>query len=366
MVAAICAAASAASAAPLFRALEIGAPPRSDGLSPTGFNDLGHVTGTVENDFGENLYSFFWSPESGLKKIVPTNGAAEVFSRGINNFDTIVGESYVGPLGIRELQPFFWDPVAGFRAERLFGEKSYSILDVRQIQDNGEILGNYLDFHHKYLPTPFISTENSKAHPLTDVRNFGVMLDASMMNNAGQVVGYRLRNGCDSLPVLYDRNSGVTKILGTIGHPKPGRCQHNGDALGINNLGEVVGSSDSNLRYGSQAFLWTESSGMEALKGPVQKKAIDLTATSINDATQVVGWYTPRSLLETGIPFYWDRESHAHDLNDLLDRSDPRDEAIMLISIYPRINNRGQILVQGYRRDESRFTRLYVLTPVVP
>jgi len=103
---------------------------------------------------------------------------------------------------------------------------------------------------------------------------------AAAINDAQQIVGSsRTENGSQAF--LWTASSGL-QGLGAL----PG-----GDfsaANAINNSGQVVGNSDSSL--GQRAFVWSASAGMQDLNTLISQKSnvILVDAVAINDAGQIL------------------------------------------------------------------------------
>jgi len=110
----------------------------------------------------------------------------------------------------------------------------------------------------------------------------------------------------------------------------------NGDvwsvAKGINNLGEVVGSSLSNSS--SRAFIWTANQGMRALGGFTESNS----AFAVNDSGEVVGSFSPNSGVDNQA-FLWTRAGGAQELGSLGGSSSAT-----------AINNAGEVVGNAYNR----------------
>jgi len=104
------------------------------------------------------------------------------------------------------------------------------------------------------------------------------------INIRGQVVGFAVdvvSNQLTSRAFLWDPVSGI-RDLGTL----PG--YDGSEALGINDVGQVVGYAYGAAATPSQAaFLWDEAGGMREIEVPGHYRAI---ATSINNRGQVAIW----------------------------------------------------------------------------
>jgi probable HAF family extracellular repeat protein len=142
------------------------------------------------------------------------------------------------------------------------------------INDKGQVLieGDNSLSTTEWLPVWYLYQDGSMTQldPPQQIR-------AADMNNSGQAAGGAMVDEA-WWPCLYDIETNTVNVLGSLGGQRDGRV---GAAAGINNLGQVVGSSyvDYDTYHG---FLYTEASGMVDL---------GLDASSINDAGLiVVGW----------------------------------------------------------------------------
>src|SRR6266571_1884821 len=141
------------------------------------------------------------------------------------------------------------------------------------------------------------------------------------INNSGQVVG-STNNGA----FVWSAGSGM-EVLGS------------GYALGINKSGQVVGSTDT--LNGPHAFLWSSGSGMQdlgTLPGDNQSQA-----NGINDSGQVVGLSLNFIPLSNSNPIYhaflWSSGSGMRDLGTLPGRDS---------SLAAGINNSGQVVGRSW------------------
>jgi probable HAF family extracellular repeat protein len=114
----------------------------------------------------------------------------------------------------------------------------------------------------------------------------------------------------------------------------PGNAESS--ATGINNPGQVVGYSSG--PFGTRAFLWTRSGGMQDL-GTLSGGSFS-RAFAINDPGDVVG--TSGSLLGARATL-WARSEGILDLNTLI----PSGNDFVLTEAV-NINNRGAILAIGH------------------
>jgi probable HAF family extracellular repeat protein len=179
---------------------------------------------------------------------------------------------------------------------------------------------------------------------------------AFWINDAGQAVGATGSCANSVLPplafgahaVLWSSDGSVTN-LGNLGSTVLNA------ALGINNLGQVVGvsslTSDATPANGHDAFLWTKHTGMQDLgKLPGDVASV---GQAINDRGEVVGL----SLDAMGNPtaFFWENGVMS-DLNTLVQANSP----LHLLGA-ESINSSGEI--GGFGVTNSGDIHAYVATP---
>jgi len=165
---------------------------------------------------------------------------------------------------------------------------------------------------------------------------------ACAINGTGQVVG-----GAESA-FIWDSTNGVT-YLDSLGKTAVARA--------INEVGQVAGNVFKEDGIVSRAVLWDSDNGVIDL-GTLGRDTSQ--AWGINDFGQVVGNAIDHSLYGSGVaPFLWDSQNGMVNLNSLLSVNSSWAE---ISSVYD-INNRGQIVGQGYVSGDSG-THAFLITPV--
>ncbi|MCP5149664.1 MAG: HAF repeat-containing protein [Ectothiorhodospiraceae bacterium] len=256
-----------------------------------GINDLGDVVGAGTTSAGWS--AFLWREGSGMQDLGALVGAAGFSAAfGINNIGQVVGSRGIAGT----THAFLWDPAGG-------------VLDL------GDLPGG-ADFSAAYA-----------------------------VNEAGRVVG-QAASGDGFRAFIWDETDGM-RSMGTLAGGGASA------AYAINDLGQAVG--DVQFGFGVRAFLWEDGVGMTDL-GDLGGPAAGLTrATGINNHGQVVG-------TSGSSPFLWDATTGMIRLDTLIDPLDPLfglslDDAVA-------INDLGQIIVRGPSPTSNILSHAYLLTPV--
>jgi probable HAF family extracellular repeat protein len=176
--------------------------------------------------------------------------------------------------------------------------------------------------------------QDGETTKLPDPRSGGCA-SASGINDPGQIVGTSCGSSSyrDQAMLWID---GEGQLLGTLqGVDDAGNVKGASTGNAINNRGQVVGySTFSDTSTATHAFLWDRGAMLDLFPGA---NTIASTAVAINNSTQVVGYFK-----QTGAPteraFVWDN-GQAYDLNSLINEPDSR---ILLIRAFA-INERGDI-----------------------
>jgi probable HAF family extracellular repeat protein len=312
-------------------------------------------------------------------------GSARV--HGVNESGEVVGGS--GHPHGAETRAFFWEPKNGIRDLGTLPGGDYSAAFA--INDSGVVVG--------------ISNTSTSMHAITwtqskGLRDIGTLpgtnsSSALSINNQGQIAGASgahaalwtdskiqdlgtlggatsEAHGINNLGVVVgvsDTSSGPRAFLWTDGIMQdlgvlPGDTSSHADH--INDGGTVVGASQGNS--GVRAFIWNSSRGMRPLNDNLQSGYSE--AFDINNAGHVVGEIA--AALGTHA-FLWTNERGLIDLNEVVTDL-PND--VVLIGAFS-INDKGQIVAFGLKSPKiSRHqevtadshvhagpTRVFLLTP---
>jgi probable HAF family extracellular repeat protein len=228
-----------------------------------------------------------------------------------------------------------------------------SFFDPSAINDSGSVVGQLVrafpSTNSRESPRPFIFDLQESA-----IRLLGGLRDDSegnavSINNMGQVVGWsRIQPRDEQRAFITGTNGLGMRDLGVLGGSLIQGS--NSVATAVNNLGQVVGGSS--LNGGDLHAFITEPNGGK-MRGLGTLGGISSHAYDINDSGQVVGWsYT--NLVSSPVSHAFvtgENGSGIFDLNSFVQL----EGGGQLVTAYS-INNKGQILADGGGQS-------YLLTP---
>jgi probable HAF family extracellular repeat protein len=195
----------------------------------------------------------------------------------------------------------------------------------------------------RWLQKPLLESLEERCLLTYQVTDLGTLpgLDDSVargINDSGQVVGASDSDISRPYAFLWDAVNGM-QDLGTL----PG--DSTAIAFGINDCGQVVGDSRQTGRPG-HAFLWDATNGMQDL-GTLPGDRFSF-ANGINDSGEVVGSAEPIAV-GLGHAFLWDASNGMQDLGTLPGGRD---------STAIAINNNGQVV--GWSSIADRSTHAFL------
>jgi probable HAF family extracellular repeat protein len=228
-------------------------------------NNRGEVIGTSNDGLG-NIRSFLWSEKTGFTDL-GTN-----FASAINNRGDIVGASGG--------HAFLWSAGKGFTD---LGTLGGGFSGAGAINDTGQVIGSSQTFSG--VSHAFLWTANTG---MIDLGTLGGACGAGSINDRGDVVG-TCGDSPNIRPFLWTAKTGMIG-LGSLGGAI-------GYGRGINNRGEVVGSSTTASNF-SRAFYWTARTGMIDLTTIVTGLPPNTVITepiSINNRGEITATTSPTS-----------------------------------------------------------------------
>lgn len=346
--------ASAWSAPPTYRIVDLGVPDGYVSSSAAALNDKGEVIGRLfSTGQGDAYWSyFFWSSRLGMRIWWDGDGKdLQPNPSGLNNRGKVVGmlqherrvdagafvatKSGLRKLG--QLQP---------------GGRS----GANAINDAGTVVGQATvdERFHAFRWTP--ESGMVDLHPEGAEESYAVDINAR-----GDIASYyKIRRDDLDTDGLYIAADGTRTRLDCL---LPDERGHTCLALNVNNLGQVAGYSSfieevdgqRVLRY--HPFVWSADAGSIDLTAGTPFADRMPRAGSINDLGQVVG--SMQNLQGARNPTYWDPVEGWHDLVTLVDPDDPLLPGLSFTDPFPRINRWGHVLITG-RLDGAERTLLFV------
>ncbi|HEY6193180.1 MAG TPA: T9SS type A sorting domain-containing protein [Bacteroidota bacterium] len=297
----------------------------------TDLNDSDEVV-TIDWPGGDLFVSSVWKDGSkqGLGTLYP-GGSTEAY--GINRAGQVVGSSW-SPGNAGSRHAFRWQNGIMTDLGTLGGPYS----EARDINDSGHVAGRSIISNDTGIFHGFVWEGGS----MTDLGTLGIGSFGAAINNIGQIAGQSEVN--DTLRHAFRWQNGSMSDLGTLG----GNLS---DARGINNLGQVVGSSTKIAASESYAFIASNGGmtdlGFLAAPDPFPGFS---EAFSINDSTEVVGASSWVHSLQGNLnhAFVW-RDGVMTDLNNVADTAGGWE-----LIVATAVNNRGDILATAIRSGRQQ------------
>jgi len=244
----------------------------------TGINDAGQVVGVTEQTTGTyHNHAYSWTQSGGLHDLGTFAGGGNSFATGINSKGAIVGYGDQPTAG-GVPHAFLWTSALGFQDLGTFGGQvsaANAINSSGQVVGSADGIGNY--------STAFLWTSATGLQSLgTEPGDYGSQANA--INDSGVVAGSS-GTGAAWHGFRWDLAHGM-QDLGTLG----GTFTF---AYGINNAGQIVGSSMPTGNIGpAHAFIWDSVNGIRDLNNLIAPgTGWDLTqANAINASGQIAGY----------------------------------------------------------------------------
>lgn len=306
---------------------DLGAFPGGNLSQGQAINIIGQVAGYARfADYNE--HGFVWTDRTGLVDLGSLPPASNFSAaQGINAFGDVVGYSkYHDSLYQHAV---LWSNGQLRDLGTLPGGNSSQ---ANGINDLGEITG----FANGTGPGLYavIWDKQGGIRALSSLS--GNFSQGNAINLEGEVAGLSITEDGTSLGVLWSKPLGIRAL------PKLAETDSFAYALGINNLGQVVGAS------GINAVLWQNDTNHTVLSLGVFPSGLN-AAYAINDAGQVVGE-------SGGAAFLWTQAQGLQNLDNLI----PADSGWKLY-VATAINDRGQITGAGLINGQEHG---FLLTPV--
>lgn len=294
-------------------------------FSANGINSLGQIVGTASNG-GITGGAFIWSASTGIQ---PLSGIPQGTALKINDLGQVVGSG-----SSTSGHAYLWEASSGARdlgtINNGFGEESLAY----DLNNHGQVVGwsevPFLDGGAwSYTEHAFIWSAATGVQDLGDLSGGINKSRAYATNNTGQVVGYgyaqpsnyadsgmrafswTASGGMIALPIGEGQATGINDLGQIVGQYRsndtwrgfvldasmnmtdlgdlPGGIDYNG-MFAINNVGQAVGFSESDL--GTRAAIWEngELTDLSLLPEVASTGWVLEGANDINDAGQIVGW----------------------------------------------------------------------------
>ena len=308
-------------------------------------NDSGWIVG--EGDFssasGSEIRGFLWKKETGMINLGALG--TKSLARGINNAGKVVG--YTQPPSAAQFA-FTWTDAEGMKELLFSGPDS----DGWAINDSDAIAGYGKNGNGQERGFRWAGTLKNDLGTLG-----GDVSQAYGINNLGNVVGYSMNGSGNARAFLW--NGSMMNPLAILDDDQDSFANR------INNHNQVVGRIDqyictgegenrSCIFSGSQPFFWENGTmrGLGTLGGN------DGEALGINDAGAVVGW---SAVGEGSRAFIWEKANETAamaNLNDLI----PGDSG-WILTVATAINNQGQIVGYGFQNGDPN-EKAFLLTPI--
>ena len=248
-------------------------PPGLSDTTASGINDAGRIVGAANASDAPGTVALYWASRAAAPKLLPTGGFSDTSAYDINNAGQIVGVgTSAGTGSVALLWP---SPTAAPTPLSTVGDQTVA----RGINDAGQIVGLTVA-EGGSVRALFWATPGASPTLLPDLQG-GLSSWSYGINNAGQIVGIAVGpdeqfGGDRVLSVFWaSPSASPTELPRMSSAIRPGEL-----ALGINDLGQIVGRSNDQT-----PMLWANPTAT-----PVQVPALGRGfAGGINNTGVIVG-----------------------------------------------------------------------------
>lgn len=313
-------------------------------------NNLGQITGesiTTGSGYwgapGLGIHAFLWDAENGMQDLGELPGGEDKSGGSdINENGIIVGGSVAN--STTHHRAMRWTADQGMRDLGTM-PGGYPYYGASDVNNSGQISGS--TWNYSGSTGTALIWDNGQWNALGDLPGGAFRSWGEGINEAGTVVGIGNAATGDRA-FIWDAANGM-RDLGDL----PGG-ENRSAAFTINDLGQVAGYSGTT--NGLHAFIWDESNGMIDLgvlnEGPEEYS----NAKGINQLGQVVGSSTAADGEQHA--FIWDAQQGMLDLNTLI----PTNSGFQILNYAADINDLGQIVGTGINANGD--TEAFLLTPI--
>jgi probable HAF family extracellular repeat protein len=308
-----------------------------------GVNNLGHVAGCADtaNNCVSNItgMGFLWTQSNGLQTLPLLPSGGPTFAEAINDTDEAAGFSWIGG----NAHAVLWSSSNTIQDLGTLPRGANS--EARAINNLGQVTG-YSDGSFGFGFHAFLWTSS------TGMRDLGASGSSvgQGINLSGHVSGW-FNIGTFSHAFLWTEQRGIEDL-----GPLPGWTWS--FAYGMNDLDDVVGISEKAVTggYVNRATLWSKSTNLKGMRNlGTLPGGVSSYAVAINNLGQIVGSSDFKSSGNTLHAFVWSTGAGMQDLNLLIPAGSG-----WTLTWASGINNLGQITGYGTINQQIH---AFLLTP---